>query len=275
MKNNWKITSLYYGKIHVPRSAMTAGLDPDIWMWIPYTGFLLQNGEETILVDTGINDANIKDGRAWGGYEAVGGVQYVIDALAKEGLKPEDIDTVMYTHLHNDHTGALLQFPNARTIFQRAEWENLFNQLPTQKVRADFDPRTPGEIVQLKNVNMIDGDVKMANGLEIYKLGAHTSGSMAIVVPTAEGRYVITGDMPHLYANLFPKSDTWETLEGETIKVSPAPDVFNPFMFNSVIYDHFTCYDSYNKLLMLAEKPEPKWFLTGHDAWVINKHKFG
>ena len=94
----WKIKALYYGKINVPKGVMSAGLDPDLMIDIPYTGFLLRNGEETVLVDAGIHQDHIVDGRAWGGYKAIGGQQFVLDAVAEEGLKPEDIDTVMYTH---------------------------------------------------------------------------------------------------------------------------------------------------------------------------------
>ena len=53
MSKLWKIYSLYYGKINVPKGVMTAGLDPDLMIDIPYTGFLLQNGEENILVAWG------------------------------------------------------------------------------------------------------------------------------------------------------------------------------------------------------------------------------
>ena len=76
--NNWKIKSLYYGKINVPRGVMAAGLDPELMIDIPYIGYLLQNGKENVLVDTGIHQDNIVDGRAWGGYTAVGGNQYVL-----------------------------------------------------------------------------------------------------------------------------------------------------------------------------------------------------
>lgn len=63
--NNWKIKSLYYGKINVPRGVMAAGLDPELMIDIPYVGYLLQNGKENVLVDTGIHQDNIVDGRAW------------------------------------------------------------------------------------------------------------------------------------------------------------------------------------------------------------------
>lgn len=238
-------------------------------------GYLLQNGKQNILVDTGIHEDNIIDGKAWGGCPAQGGRKYVIEALEKEGLKPQDIDTVLYTHLHNDHAGGASLFPEARTWFQKDELTNLLNPLPTQKIRSDFDKRTPDDLKLLKDVYIIDGDMVLPNGLELYKLPGHTSGSMAIVVPTAKGRYVLTGDIPHLGISLFPKLDRMELLGGSVIDITPAPDIMMPYLFNSVIYDHYAAFDSYNKLKALAEEFTPQWYLTGHDCWIINRNFFG
>lgn len=273
--STWKITSLYYGKITVPKGNLAAGLDPDLIIDFPYTGFLLRNGKQNVLIDTGIHADHIVDGRAWGGCPAEGGASFVLDALAREGLTPKDIDTVIYTHLHNDHAGNALLFPDAKTYFHKDEYTNLLNPLPTQKIREDFDTRTPGDLAQLKNIYMFDGDLRLPNGLELYKVPGHTSGSLAIVVPTEEGRYVLTGDIPHLGLALFPKTDHYELLGGEIIPITPAPDNMMPYLFNSVIYDHYAAFDSYNRLKCLAESFEPKWYLTGHDPWVINRHSFG
>jgi len=273
--NNWKIKALLYGIIDMPKGAMEGGLDPDMTLRFPYTGYLLQNGKENILVDTGIHADHIVDGRAWRGCPAEGGADYVLKALAEYGLTPDDIDTVIYTHLHNDHAGNALMFPNALTIYQKDEYANLVQQLPRQARGGDYDSRTPGDLAQLKHKCVIDGDVRMSNGLELYKTPGHSTGSMCIVVPTEEGRYVITGDMPHVFQSLFPKTDKWELLGGETIDVTPAPDNMLPFCLNSVIYDEYACMDSFYKIMLLAEKFEPKWYLTGHDMWVHNKKSFG
>ena len=275
MNNNWTIKSLYYGKIDVPKGVFTAGLDNDLLISIPYIGFLLQNGKENILVDCGIHEENIVDGKAWGGYPAVGGTQFVLDALAKEGVTPADIDTVIYTHLHNDHAGAAALFPEAKTYIQKDEYANLLNQLPTQKIRSDFDKRTPADMLKLKNICLIDGDLKLSNGIEMYKIGAHTQGSMFIVVPTKEGRFFITGDLPHINQCLFPKMTKMQLLDGSFIDITPAPDVMMPFLVNSVVYDHYEAFDGYYKMMALADEFNPKYFLTGHDPWVVLKHTFG
>ena len=206
---------------------------------------------------------------------AEGGNQYVLDALAREGLTPDDIEIVMYTHLHNDHAGGVLLFPNAQHLFQRDEYFNMLHPLPSQKIRRDYDPRTPGDIAQIKNIRMIDGDFDFGNGIRIVKVPGHTLGGMAIQVQTAEGKYVITGDMPHIAQSLFPQMNKMEVIGGEIVDITPAPENWGPFILNSVIYDHYACYDSFNKIMALAEAEDPKWFLTGHDMWCVNKRYFG
>ncbi len=95
-----------------------------------------------------------------------------------------------------------------------------------------------------------------------------------IVVPTAKGRYVLTGDMPHYTYSLFPLMDKMQMLDGIFIDITPMPSNL-PFFFNSIIYDHWAAYDSFNKVKYLAEKFEPEYFITGHDPRVIVRHNFG
>lgn len=272
--NNWKITCLHYGTLSCYKSLFDGGLDQVRYPFV-YCGYLLQKDGRNILVDTGVHQDNIIDGKAWANSPAEGGNQYVLNALKGEGLTPDDIEIVMYTHLHNDHAGGVLLFPNAQHLFQRDEYFNMLHPLPSQKIRRDYDPRTPGDIAQIKNIRMIDGDFDMGNGIRLYKVPGHTLGGMAIQVQTVEGRYVITGDMPHIRQSLFPQMDKMEIIGGDIVDITPAPESWGPFILNSVIYDHYACYDSFNKVMLLAEREQPKWFLTGHDMAVVNTKYFG
>lgn len=265
----WKIRALYYGETTCDRRHMANGLDPGLILTGPYLGFLLQNGNQNVLVDTGIHDRMIIDGKAWGGNPSKGGGQYVLDALAKAGLKPEDIDLVIYTHLHNDHAGNCLYFKNTPCIFQKDELHNLMNPLPSQKIRQDYDPETANEISQLTKAYTIDGDFELANGLRLYKVPGHTSGSQAILVPTEDGPRIITGDMPHMLFNLFPQMDRLCGMNGEEIPITPAPLSWGPYIINSVVYDHYAAYDSLDKLRLLAPEFHPKYYLVGHDAQAL------
>lgn len=267
---NWKITSLLYGTLVQPKGDFSPGFDDALVWTVPYLGYLLQNGKQNVLVDNGIHDRYIVDGKAFHDYPATGGAQFVIDALKKEGLKTSDIDAVIYTHLHNDHAGNPSLFPNAKHYTQKRELENLYFPLPIQD-SGEYDPATKEDMKKL-DLFIADGDLRLANGLELYLVPGHTAGSQAIRVPTIEGNYIITGDIVSLSINLFPSLDKFEQLDGTFSDVTPMQKKYH---FHSLIRDVYAGTDSMDKLKVLAEDFEPKWFLTGHDPWVINQHTFG
>ncbi|MGE3985539.1 MAG: MBL fold metallo-hydrolase, partial [Dehalococcoidia bacterium] len=84
--------------------------------------YLIRSQGKTILCDTGLG--------------VVPGTQQpgaLMDGLRAAGAAPEDIDTVIFTHLHGDHTGwnitkvdgePRLTFPNARYLIHELEWRH-------------------------------------------------------------------------------------------------------------------------------------------------------
>ena len=71
---NWNIKVLDYGRIDVPKEAVTLGVDVGKMLTLPYLGFLLSDGSHKVLVDCGIHERIIVDGKAWGNFPAKGGV---------------------------------------------------------------------------------------------------------------------------------------------------------------------------------------------------------
>jgi glyoxylase-like metal-dependent hydrolase (beta-lactamase superfamily II) len=87
-------------------------------MHLPIGTFVVRTGDTTVLVDAGIGPVDLD----W----LVGGE--LPGALAAAGVRREDIDVVVCTHLHLDHAGWLVQdgkpyFPNATVRFGAADWQ--------------------------------------------------------------------------------------------------------------------------------------------------------
>src|SRR5258705_9376101 len=86
--------------------------------------FLVRADEDTIVVDTGVGPASSPSQAWWGGDPG-----RLLDELAAAEVDPEDVDTVVITHLHDDHIGGVLlnggepAFPNAEYLVQRPDWE--------------------------------------------------------------------------------------------------------------------------------------------------------
>jgi len=268
----WEIKVLYLGRIEGKISSWyPVGMPPleeDATAPNPYFGLLLRSEDEDILVDNGVNDRFIIDGKAWGGLPADTGGRFVRDALAKEGLKPEDIKTVVYTHLHNDHAGNCGMFPDATHIFQRDEWTNLLNPLPVQMVRRDYDLDVIPELKTLKTLRP-DGDLELREGIKLYKTPGHTLGSQSVAINTRKGIVVYIGDLSHYYCTLFPQYREMVDLDGVKHPIPKAPDTFGPVIPTSLVYDYYAFYDSIYKVKAIASRDEPGYILPGHEPTLV------
>ena len=264
----WEVKVLYYGKITVPKSALTPNLDPGLVLDWPYLGFLLQNGRRNILVDTGISDSFIIDGKAWGGYPAQAGRAYLEKALGDAGVDPLDIDTVLFTHLHNDHAANSTLFKKAKLIFQKDEWKTLLDPLPVMNVRRDYDPALVEELKSMDCVK-VDGDFQFTDGINVLKTPGHTAGSMSIAVRTKKGIQVLTGDHFHIYCMAFSKQTEIMDMQGKKHKITPAPNVLGPFIPSTLIYNYYDYYDSSYKILSVVSEFKPEFLIPGHEPSLL------
>src|ERR1700739_2032371 len=105
---------------------------------------LVRAHRKNIIVETGNGTKwDSKQRAIYGGQEG----DPLMDSLARLGVKPEQIDLVINTHLHFDHAGgntrmvedrALPTFRNARYAVQRRELEHAMS--PTERDRASYFP---------------------------------------------------------------------------------------------------------------------------------------
>lgn len=124
----------------------------------------------------------------------------IINALKKVNVAPEQIDIVIHTHLHFDHYGNDELFKNASFIVQKEEIPWALTPPPYGMwYYREFSSHFRNV---LDRVEAIEGDVRVTKGIEVWKLGGHTPGSMAVVVDTDIGRVALLGDVALTYKNL-------------------------------------------------------------------------
>jgi len=97
----------------------------------------------------------------------------VLAALAREGLRPGDVDMVFNTHNHIDHTGGNDLFGRAEVVLHALEGE----------------PRRGRD-----RVRHLDGDSVLAPGVRAFTTPGHTRGHMSVLVSAPDGPWVIAGD---------------------------------------------------------------------------------
>ena len=115
--------------------------------------------------------------------------QRLDNALRRIGVKPEEIDIVINTHLHADHCSFNRIFKNATWIIQRKElMEALVPEVhEITYVRSCFD-------VGLSQ-KLIDGDYEVAKGVSILSTHGHTAGHQSVAIETEKsGVFLVTGD---------------------------------------------------------------------------------
>lgn len=265
---DWKIIPLVFGTIEVTKELVTTGLDRGLKLTSPYLGFYLTDGENKVLVDTGINDRYIVDGKAWGGLPAEGGENRVLSALSAAGVSPDKIQRVIYTHLHNDHAGNSHLFPNAVHIFQDAEWKELLDPLPSSMIRGDFDLEVIKVFEEVK-CQRVAGDVDILDGIQLIQTPGHTRGSQCLVVATKAGTYTICGDTIHALPIAFPQMDKWVQMDGSVLSITPAPKHWGPAVPSAILYDHYAWYRSIYRIHALLRSPE--FLIPGHEPSVVGR----
>lgn len=198
----WHITPLDVGTLMVTRSTQIArhGAKFDVGKIVaqPCIVWLLTDLETKrhILVDAGPCEdtgwASMHHNKFLRSSE-----QTLSSVLGKHGLRCEDIDTVILTHLHWDHAYGALELPNAKLYVQSKELRYAVAPLPNDlKVYENkLGEDIPYFLKMYRQYVFLDGDLTFDDGLEIITLPGHSPGSQGVVVDTEQGKVIIAGDL--------------------------------------------------------------------------------
>ena len=179
----YTIHSLVVGINETDQGVMTYLRDYGKRIYLPIYVFYINDGDQHILVDTGLEQFMIPEGAE----EQCGfKIREFEEALATLDLKPEDIDIIIHTHLHNDHCENDYKCTNAKVYVQKKEYDFLLNPHPV-------DHRYYPDILDDMDVVQLEGDATIVEGIDVIYSPGHTVGGQSVGVNTSDGRAIITG----------------------------------------------------------------------------------
>jgi len=153
--------------------------------------FLIKGQGSNIMIDTGTG---------------AGGV--LIDKIKSLGVQPENIDTVLITHLHGDHFGSLQKdgkavFPNAKIYLSTKELEYFTKTNVNQGVAAALAPYN-SKTVTFEPGRLGQKLTEILPGITPIAAYGHTPGHTIYQIENSGSKFLIIGDLLHIALVQFP-----------------------------------------------------------------------
>ncbi len=198
---SFKIIPINTGFIRASEGLIARGGNENKYLEIPAVAWYLHNDKEKILVDTGM--CSTERAVKWhhsGSYQPEG---YRIDEqLAKLGVSPDDINTIIFTHLHWDHCSNLNLFENAELIVSKAELDFAKDPIPTYYKAYEHPILGLQPPFEGRDFTEIEGEYKYNEDITIFPTPGHSVGHQSVSVKGVDDNYIITGDAVYSYKNL-------------------------------------------------------------------------
>lgn len=113
------------------------------------------------------------------------------EAFERLGIRLEDIEIVILTHLHVDHVALGHLFKRARFIVQKRELEYAQNPHPIDAFIYDRS------MFADLNLELIEGEKEIIPGVSVFPTPGHTPGGQSVEINTAAGKAIVTGFCCH------------------------------------------------------------------------------
>ena len=168
--------------------------------------FLIDTGDKQVLVDTGAGELL--------GPKLGGKLQ---ESLKTAGYAPSEVDMILLTHIHTDHSGGLVvggqrMFPTAIVYVGKPDVDFWLN--PANAKRSQVDQKRFSEAVKTVKPYLDAGKVKPFSGETTILPGiiarptpGHTPGHSFYVVESRGDRIEFWGDILHVASVQFPKPE--------------------------------------------------------------------
>lgn len=193
--------------------------DPHWTEWLPIYAWVIEHPEGIIVVDTGETARTSEPGYLpmghpfyrWAVRFEVAPAEEIGPQLRGLGIAPEEVGTVIMTHLHTDHAGGLPHFPRSKIFVAAGEYQKarglpgrLKGYLPHRwpswfaPVPIPFTPTPFGPFAQ-------SFAVTTAGDVVVVPTPGHTPDHVSVIVKTGEGDYFLAGDATYDEAQLLAR----------------------------------------------------------------------
>jgi glyoxylase-like metal-dependent hydrolase (beta-lactamase superfamily II) len=171
---------------------------------------VVRTGQHTVVIETGIGNKLPEKLRAI--YEAK---QQLPDAFRAADIRPEEVDVVINSHLHFDHSGwnttrladgkIVPTFKNARYFAHRGEVEHGHLQLERDAVSYisdNYDPLIASGRMTLIDAKPQEGPREIVPGISVELFPGHTAQLMAVHIDSGGRRACYISDLIPTSAHL-------------------------------------------------------------------------
>lgn len=156
-------------------------------LFIHVQPFLVKINDTLVLLDTGL------------GYSNEEGKLHLHENIRKAGFKPEDVEMVLMSHLHFDHSGGMvhhyrdkmeLSFPDATYVMQRGEWETAFASTSSSYHTEIFD-----FLQRNAQIKLIEGSGQLTELISYELTGAHCPYHQVFLIDDGVDKVFFGGDV--------------------------------------------------------------------------------
>lgn len=205
-KTLYEVYALRYAT-HASRHASENFIFPDfhddVLMPLDFFMWAIKGDGRVIVVDTGFDaETAEKRQRTY--------LQSPVEMLRDVGIDPNAVSDVVITHMHYDHCGNLMAFPNARFHIQDDEMAYCTGRcMGHEALRKPFEVKDVINAIRCLYEGRLvfhKGSGKLADGISLHQVGGHTKGMQVVTVPTARGEIVLASDAAHYWKNIRERS---------------------------------------------------------------------
>ena len=174
---------------------------------LPTHPILVQYEGHNILIDSGLGAGKLTERQLRN--LGVSEESRVEEDLAELGLTPEDIDTILMTHLHGDHAAGLTKwqgeelvsaFPNATIHVSAVEWNEM--QHPNIRSRNTYWKENWEPITG--QVETFEGEKTLFDAITLIHTGGHSDGHSVIKMASGDETILHMADIMPTHAHQNP-----------------------------------------------------------------------